>query len=320
MNTDFLTYHYPPDFFKLLVDTIPLLCRAKKDVLLFFRGAGVDPNLTNDLATRVNTDPNSINKYEIVRTVLTRLNEKGESALRERREIVKRIVEFEAFSTCWPDDQLKAKGLVAEVRQVVNVKDSFTRIQQEREEERKKRQAEQQAKLYEIEQRRKELSAIKADLFSLLRESDSHKRGKALEGVLNRLFNVYGIILREAFTLKGSEGEGIIEQIDGVAEIDGELYLVEMKWWNKALGPGEVSQHLVRVFNRGHARGIFISGSNYTDAALNTCKESLGKTVIVLCLLEEIFFLLEQEKDLKSYLKEKINTAIMDKNPLYKPL
>lgn len=28
-------FQYPPDLFNLLVDTIPLLCKSKNDVLLF---------------------------------------------------------------------------------------------------------------------------------------------------------------------------------------------------------------------------------------------------------------------------------------------
>lgn len=137
-----IIYHYPPELLQLLVDTIPLLCRSKKDVLLFFRGAGVSHSLTEDLWKCVETNRRSISKYEIVRTVLTKLNDRGESALRERRVILKRVVEFEDFSTCWPDDHLKAKGLVSEIQRVVNVKDSFTRMHQERESERLKRQSE----------------------------------------------------------------------------------------------------------------------------------------------------------------------------------
>ena len=129
MNT---TFHYPPELLQLLTDTIPLLVRGKQDVLLFFRGAGVGPALTDDLAKQVQNDRNSITKRDIVRTVLVRLNERGESTLRERREVLKRVVEFEDFSTCWPNDQLAARGLVAEVRRVRHVKDSFTRIQQEK--------------------------------------------------------------------------------------------------------------------------------------------------------------------------------------------
>jgi len=49
------------------------------------------------------------------RKILERINADSEKHLRERREILKRITEFAAFSTCWESDQLKAKGLVAEI-------------------------------------------------------------------------------------------------------------------------------------------------------------------------------------------------------------
>jgi predicted RecB family endonuclease len=156
-------------------------------------------------------------------------------------------------------------------------------------------------------------------LGGLFVEGDPLKRGKALETLLNRLFKISGILVREAFVLR-VVGKGVVEQIDGVIEIDGELYLVEVKWWHAALGPGDVAQHLVRVFNRGHARGIFISASDYTPAAILSCKESLTRAVFVLCALEEFVLLLEQEKDLREFLKQKITAAIADKNPFHQPL
>jgi hypothetical protein len=296
-------YHYPPELLNLLTDTIPLLCRSKRDVITFFKGAGIAPGFTNDLVRRINKDKDSISKYEIARTILIRLNEKGDAAIRERREVLRRVTEFENFSTCWPTDQLKAKGLVAEIMRVVNVKDSFTRMEQEKDAERKKRLAEHKAKIEAEEGYRARLASIKADLFSLFKESNSQKRGKALEGVLNRLFDVNGILIREAFTMNGLEGEGIIEQIDGVIEIDNDVYLVEMKWWSEALGPGDVAQHLVRVFSRGHARGIFISNSGYTPAAINTCREALQQSVVALCKLEELVLLLEKEENIRNFLK-----------------
>jgi len=319
MTIDSKIFHYPPEFLNLLINTIPLLFRSKEDLIIFFQGAGVNPSITKDIADIVKMNKDSISKYKIVRTILTRLNEMGDLGLEARREIVKQVTEFETFYTCWPDDQLKAKGLVSEVRRVVNVKDSFTQIKKELEQERKKRISEQEEKVKQMEKQRQELSAINKDLKLLFRETDNWKRGKALEGVLNRLFKANGILLREDITVKGNSSEGIIEQIDGVAEIDGELYLVEMKWWSKPLAPGDVSQHLVRVFNRGHARGIFISNSNYTDAAIISCKESLQRTVVVLCKLEEIVLLLEQERDLTTLLKQKIHAAIIHKNPFYTP-
>jgi restriction system protein len=313
-------YHYPPELFELLVETIPLLVKGKKDVLTFFKGAGVETGLMTDVTRRVDQDRDSIKKHEIARTVLERLNERGDATLRARREVVRRVVEFEDFSACWPSDQLKAKGLVAQIRQVVNVKDSFTRMREEMEREQRERRSERQAKLEREQRRRERIAAIKSDLFALFKEQNPHRRGKQLEAVLNRLFAEDGILLKEAFTITGDGGEGIIEQIDGVIEIDGEVYLVEMKWWDKPLGVGEVSQHLVRVFTRGESRGIFISASGYSDPAIATCRDSLKNIVVALCTLQEFVSLLEKEDDLKGFLKVKINAAIVHKNPFYEPL
>ena len=58
-----------------------------------------------------------------------------------------------------------------------------------------------------------------------------------MESGLNRFFSSSGILLREAFTRVGEYGEGIIEQVDGVIEINGEIYLVEMKWHSDKLEP-----------------------------------------------------------------------------------
>lgn len=313
-------FHYPPDLLNLLVEVIPRLCRSKPDVLLFFRGAGVPASITNDLAVQVERDRDSISKFKIARTVLTRLNARGDGALRERREVLRRITQWEDFSTCWESDRLEAMGLVEQVRQVVNVHDSFTRISQEREAERQSRTAEQRTKQVKSELRRTQLEEVRRDLSALFGEADAQKRGKALEGVLNRLFKVSGILVREAFTLRGWNHEGIIEQIDGVVEIDGEVYLVEMKWLKGRAGVPDVSGQLVRVFSRGEARGIIISALGFTAPAVTTCREALNNRVVIMCELQELVRLLEQGRDLREVLKAKIHAAIIDKNPLYRPL
>jgi len=315
-----IVFQYPPDLMSLLIDAIPCLCRAKKDVLLFFKGAGVGAAFTQDLAQQLRANRDGLKKHEMVRTVLTRLNERGEATLRERREVLKRVVEFEDFSSCWPDDQLRGKGLVAEIRKLINVKDSFTRMSQEREAESRERREAVEAKRKAIEQRKRDLQTLKGELFGLFPMTDAWARGKKLEGVLNRLFKASEILVREAFTLKGDEGQGIVEQIDGVVEIDGHLYLVEVKWWDQRLGPGDVAQHQVRVFNRGQARGIFISATGYTDAAIQACRESLHRAPFVLCELEEVVRALEAEMALAEMLRRKIHGAVIDKQPLTKIL
>jgi len=315
-----IVFQYPPDLMSLLIDAIPCLCRGKDDVLLFFRGAGVGGQFTTDVQQQLRVNRDGVRKHEMVRTILTRLNERGETNLKERREVLKRVVEFEDFSSCWPNDQLKAKGLVAEIRKLINVKDSFTRMSQEREAENRQRKEAAEAKARAIREKKQELRTLKDELFALFAVTNAWTRGKRLESVLNRLFRASDILVRESFTVTGDEAQGIVEQIDGVVEIDGHLYLVEVKWWDPRLGPGDVAQHQVRVIGRGHVRGILISASGYTDAAIQACRDSLALALFVLCELEEIVRALEAEMPLPDLFRRKIQGAAIDKKPLTKVL
>jgi restriction system protein len=313
-----ITFHYPPELMNLLVDTIPLLNKSKKDVFLFFQGAGVSESLMKATKSQWKRDSENISKYEIVRQILTKLNVEGEKCLRERREVLKRVVEFESFSACWQADQLKARGLVSEIRNVINVKDSFTRIKKERDDEANARKEAKIKELDIIKSKNDSIQKIKQELNALFALKDPHKRGKALESTINSLFKCYEILVREAFTLKGSEKEGIVEQIDGVIELDNDLYFVEMKWWDNPIGVSEISPHLVRVFSRSESRAIIISASDFTAPAVKISKEALQQKVVVLCTLEEIVFMIENNNDLKDFFKKKVRAAIIDKNPYLK--
>lgn len=312
-------YHYPPDLFDLIVQTIPLLNRSKKAVLTFFNGAGVATSLYADISKTLASAPTTISKYDICRTILERINQNSEKYLRERREILKRITEFEAFSTCWESDQLKAKGLVSEIRKVINVKDSFTRMRQEREIEQNLRKKTYQNKIEELNKQKEKLEKIKHELFSLFSETNHQKRGKTLESVLNNYFKTYQILVKEDFKRLGDTGDGIIEQIDGIIEIDNQIFLVEMKWKKDSIGSDDIFSHLGRIYHRANAHGIFISASGYTPSGLTAAKEALIKNALLIMMdLEEFVRIIEGEIDFKNYLRDKIKAAIIEKDPYKK--
>ena len=202
----------------------------------------------------------------------------------------------------------------------MNVKDSFTRIAKESNKMQREVMAQKNAEIEKIRKKKEDIARVKAKLFALFSEKNSQKRGKALEGVLNSLFQVYGILIREAFVLKGDEGEGIIEQIDGVIEIDGHLYFIEMKWWDKPIGVPEISQHLMRVYLRAESRAVIISASNFTEPSVDLCKKALQQKVVTLCSLQEIVVLLEREGDLCEFIRKKAQAAIIDREPLVEVL
>lgn len=313
-------WHYPPELLELVVDAVARLNRGKDQELDFFRGAGVPTQFLADLERRVAVDRAGINKFEIARAVLVRLNDAGDSMIRPRREILNRIVKTESFEHCWENDRLAAKGVVAEIRDVINKRDAFTRMKSERDNEREKHLAaireEQQRQKREREGRAK----VKDDLFGLFGEKDPWNRGKQLESVLNRLFALDEMSIREAFHLNGDEGEGIVEQIDGVVELDGSLYLVEMKWLTEKVSPNELGLHHSRVFFRHAANGIFISASGFTEPAVAHTRLALTRMVSVLCELEELVLLLERGGDIRTYFREKVQAAITERRPLHRPV
>lgn len=309
-------YHYPPDLFDLIVQTIPLLNRSKKAVLTFFNGAGVDPSIYADITLRLENNPDEIGKYEICRTILERINQQSDKYLRQRRELLKRITEFEAFSTCWENDQFKAKGLVAEIQKVVNIKDSFTKMAQEREKEHNLRKQEYVSKIEDIRKQKEKIMKIKNELFSLFSESNPQKRGKRLESVLNSYFQAYEILVKEDFKRNGETGDGIVEQIDGIIEIDNQIYFVEMKWRKEPIGSDDVYSHLGRIYHRANAHGIFISASGYTPSGITAAKEALTKNALLIMFnLEEFVKVIDAENDFRNYLRQKIKAAIIEKNP-----
>lgn len=319
MNSD-IVFHYPPELFNLLVDAIPVLNKSKNNVFLFFQGAGVPTDVTNDLVQRLKNDRDSISKYEIARTVLERLNSRGESALRYRREVLRRIVEFANFDACWPNDQMKAKGFVASIRDIVNQKDAFTRMDQAREYERRTRLADAERESHKKQKRARRIETAKQDFYSLFGMSlTPQQRGKELEPALNNLFAAYDISVSQAFHLVGADGEGIVEQVDGVIELKGHIYFVEMKWYQEPVGVPEISQHLVRLMSRDQARGLFISASDFTAPAIQQVRDFLAQKLFVLCHLNEIVNVLEHQHDLPTFLNQKIEAGIVNKNPYFRP-
>jgi len=309
-------YHFRPDVYGALKEAIPLICRSKRDVLTFFRGSGLRHARLTALEALLGTDPDAVGKYPATDDLLKVANEDtSDEGLRIRREIVRRVTDFNDFERCWPDKQQAAKGAVQTVRELVQEKDAFARMAQARDEERRARMAESERQAQERRDRIAERENVKRALAALFSEQEPRRRGVALEGVLNRIFALDGLAVRESMTLKGTEGEGIVEQIDGVIEMDGDLYLVEAKWSSQNLGTGDVSQHTVRVASRYGMRGLYVVQPGYTDPAITTIRDALQRGVFVLATVEELVVLLDSDDSVADWLREKVRAAMVDRNP-----
>ena len=310
------SFHYPPELLELLVDAIAYLFKSKPSVIGFFRSAGVAADLLGDWTEKLRVDSARVRKHEIARSILVALNERNtNAALQLRREVLKRIVEVEDFSIAWPDDRERAENLVNRIRKVVDQHDSFTRMRREAEVEKR---GKREAYNAQVESRRKqseERNRIRSKLNALFAESDHQKRGRTLESILNDLFRNFDILIKESFTLSGSHGEGVLEQIDGAVELNGQIFLVEIKWWDKPLAASDVAHHIRCIFTRAGAGGILITASALTMSAEAAIRDALQNRVHVVFKLEEIVLALEHEKDLKSLFLDRIRQTVTEKKP-----
>ena len=315
-----LSYHYPADLLQLLVETIPLLCRSKMDTVTFFRGAGVPVSMLDPIERTVQTNRESINKYAIARTVLTQVSEGRDATLRERREIVRRVVEFENFNMCWETDRDSARARVADISKMVSHRDAFTRMNLEREAERRKAAELADLRAKEKRERAEENEAIKRAFYPLFSMSNARARGIEIEKVFTRLFKAHGIHIRDPFTVTFEELGGVTaEQIDGAIEIDGHIYLVEIKWWSKPLDIGDVAKFMVRLFSRQDVRGFFIANPGYTAPCIHDVQGALSHKTLILAELEEFVRVLDAGIDVREYLRRKVHAAVTEKQPLFKP-
>jgi hypothetical protein len=138
-----------------------------------------------------------------------------------RREVLRRVVEFEDFSRCWPDDQLVAEGLVARVRAVINVKGqlheapSGTRPGTAGPPGATGRAA--AAEAAEVRAAREGRPHGPVGVFA---ETNPQRRGIRLEQALNDVFQSAGLHVQDAFIRRAPDG-GALEQVDGVVVVDG---------------------------------------------------------------------------------------------------
>ena len=302
-------HHWPPELSKLVGQAVARLNKGKRGVLSFFAACGVPDALLVPWRRKLDGDPNSVSKFAMADELTFKINQRPESNefIRIRREVIRRIVETKSFEQCWADDQPIAHGLVASIREMVDERDFFAktiaateRLQEERQRERAKGLKAESARATQREALRKRFYA----LFSP--GLNPQKRGYDFQKLLVDLFSNEGILIREPFTV------GTSEQIDGAITLDGSVYLVEAKWWAEKLSHKDVSDLYVKISTRPlHTRGLFISGSGYTDECVEVCvKARMSQVILVAC--EDLVDCFENALTLSEMIRKKAEYAMTE--------
>jgi restriction system protein len=309
-------YQWSPDLLEEVISTVPRLVKGKPALLSFFRGAAVPEQTIRPIETRYLADQNGTKKAEIARAVLTALNALGDGAdaLRARREVLKRITEYEDFSVCWPNDQREAELGVRRIRDLIGRKDSFTAMRMEKDREALERRAKVRAEQDALHTKNQRLDGAKIAFASLFGMSDPQARGRAFESALTTLFKAHDVLIREPFVVRADNGVAT-EQIDGAVDFSHRIWLVEAKWHEGGIDVPAISQHCYRLFKRQGVGGIFISGNSYKQSALNEVQNAIAQVPVILLTLNELWKIVDQKSDLRPLLDDRANHALLHKRP-----
>jgi len=311
-------HHWPSDIFELVVDTIPRLVKSKDSVIQFFESCGVPRVHLTEVKQRLAQNRDRITKYQMVRMVVGKLNDLGDVELRSRRDVLRRVVEWEDFAGSYANDREKAELNVHRLRKLTGTKDAVTKLKQDLETERLRVARERERKARIRREKEAARSALKERFASVFAEVNPQVRGKRLEGVLNEYFKLEGILVREDFCVVDPPTGMTLEQIDGAIELGGQLFLVEIKWWKEPLGAPEVGYFASKVWSHPDCGGLLIAHPGVTAPAYNQLREAIvrGRTVFQ-CTLQSLWQLLDAPggETLATYLERRRRDAQLDKRP-----
>jgi hypothetical protein len=113
-----------------------------------------------------------------------------------------------------------------------------------------------------------DVEELKAEFLTLWSMSDAQARGRAFEPFLNKLFALFDMEPRLAYSLKH-------EQIDGSLSFDTDDYVLEARWWKGSVERGDADVFAAKVRRKGkNALGLFVSVNGFSEGALQSYSES----------------------------------------------
>jgi len=124
-----------------------------------------------------------------------------------------------------------------------------------------KETAAEKIRVSEESEKAQQLAKLKAEFYALTGMEDRQAAGRALENVLNGLFELSDLKPREPFRVVG-------EQIDGSFDLDNEIYLVEAKWEKDKLSEQPLLVFRGKIEGKSNiTRGVFIAINGCTNEA-----------------------------------------------------
>lgn len=150
------------------------------------------------------------------------------------------------------------------------------------------------------EQRRSQaLWQLKEEFLQLAVQSDRNAAGLALEKLLNRLFEIFGLKPRQPFRIVG-------EQIDGSFLMDSQIYLLESKWEKEPLPEADLLVFKGKIEGKStFTRGVFIALNDISNPARDAITRGKAPSFFVMNG-HDLLMILSEEVSLTDFLRMRV--------------
>ena len=295
---------------RVVIEIIATLAHLKKTMVDFIlKPAGVPSDIYQPLLyKRDETTGYPLSKRKIAPLIIKAIDEREDCA-----GILRRIIEI---ASNWSnfhlaEDEYAARATVQKAREIMGV------IQLMEEREAKQREIARQEELARMEKERAENFRKHSELLLLMfdelgKSTDTKTRGRLLEDLLNRVFDLHEIPVLKSF--RRNEGG---EEIDGAFKLDGWHYIVECKWQQKLADIRQLDSLKGKVDRSGkQMMGLFLSINGWSEHVCPLLKQNPEKSIILMDGYD-LRCVLNNSVDLQDLLLAKIAKLNFDSTPFY---
>lgn len=285
---------FPSDIKGCMKDCILAVLWPKKDIYSFF----ADHGCTKDsLKVVAEFKHDNLSRSKMVDLMFDRLSSLPTGGLGQFRAMLQSLLSWSRFDPYYFDnlqklDRDKAQRCLDHLRQLQEIRDAKIKADREKRAAAEAAQRQPDTSLPVLLETFLDLHAGKVS---------AKKRGYLLESLLAGLARLAGLEVTEPFRVNG-------EQIDGAVKYDGEHYLVEAKWQDKAASNEPVYQFVGKVEGKMYGRGVFVSIQGFSGHVVNSIID--GKAIKTIFIDgEDLVLVLEGHLSFDEMLDHKIKAA-----------
>jgi hypothetical protein len=266
----------------------------RQDIYSFMADHGCTKS---DLRVIDNYEEKSLHRSQMIDLMFAHLSSSKDGGLGQFRSMLQSLLSWSRFDPYYFEklrklDRNKAQQNLEHLRQLQEIRDAKIKADRERRVAVEAAQQQPKCSIEELKVTFLELHAGK---------TTAPKRGYALEKILVELSKLASMEVTEAFRVNG-------EQIDGALKFEGEHYIIEAKWQDKAAANEPVYQFVGKVEGKMYGRGIFVSVHGFSDHVVTSVVAGKAiKTIFVDG--EDLVLVLEGHLSFSEMLDRKIKAA-----------